>query len=224
MDSQSIARPGDSLVYRLVFSKVNYWFGFGLDIALGLVLLAFGLASRGFAISTLVAAAAGWLVFTFIEYSMHRWGYHGPDSMLSYPHKFHHSDGTTMVGVPFFYPIGIAAILIGLAQLVAPLSLVAVFGGTILLVYEAQTFVHAIAHKWPGARGIKPRGLIKRLCRHHAIHHAGDGTTNYGMSTTLWDRVFGTYASRVTRRREVQVRPVFAVVAPTRGVVGDGGQ
>ena len=188
----------DGLVYRLVASKTNYWAGFFLDIALGIGLLAYGVANR-FAVATFAAILTGWLFFTFIEYAIHRWGYHGPDSPLTYVHRFHHSDGDTLVGAPFFYPLAIIAVVIGVAQVFLPFALVAVFAGTVLLVYEAQTFIHAIAHQWPGARGIRATGIVKRLRRHHMIHHAGDGNVNFGMSTSLWDRIFGTYAARVVR-------------------------
>jgi sterol desaturase/sphingolipid hydroxylase (fatty acid hydroxylase superfamily) len=41
--------------------------------------------------------------------------------------------------------------------------------------------------------------MLKRLRRHHMIHHAGDGNVNFGMSTAFWDHLFGTYATRVVR-------------------------
>lgn len=190
-------------VYRLVLSRVNYWFGFWLDIVLGVTLIAYGLASHDVDLPTLAAVLSGWLFFTFIEYAIHRWGYHGPESPLTQVHVFHHADGDVLVGAPFFYPLVIISVVIAVAQLFAPFPLVAVFAGTILIVYECQTFIHAIAHAWPGARGIRARGIVKRLRRHHMIHHAGDGATNFGMSTTLWDRVFGTYAEHVVRRRAI---------------------
>lgn len=187
----------DALLYRFVLSPANYWIGFGLDIALGAVLVTYGFVSYGLEPYALVAVLAGWAVFSLTEYSIHRWGYHGPDTVLSRVHDFHHADPHAMVGVPLIYPIAIWAVLSSIAQLIAPFPLVAIFGGTILLVYEAQTFTHAIAHKWVD---IRPTGLVKRLCRHHMIHHAGDGSFNYGMSTTIWDHVFRTYASRVTQK------------------------
>jgi sterol desaturase/sphingolipid hydroxylase (fatty acid hydroxylase superfamily) len=189
------------VLYRLVASKANYWIGFALDLVLGISLLAYGIARHPLGLAMLGAVFTGWLFFTFIEYAIHRWGYHGPDSPLSYVHRFHHSDGDVLVGAPFFYPLVIIAVVIGVAQLVIPFALVAVFAGTILVVYECQTFIHAIAHAWPGARGIRAAGLLKRLRRHHMIHHAGDGNVNYGMSTALWDHIFGTYAARVVRAR-----------------------
>jgi sterol desaturase/sphingolipid hydroxylase (fatty acid hydroxylase superfamily) len=187
------------LLYRLVASKANYWIGFGVDVVLGLALFAYGIARHRVGFATLAAVLAGWLFFTFIEYAIHRWGYHGAPSPLSYVHDFHHADGSTLVGAPFFYPLVIISVVIAVAQLLVPFAIVAVFAGTVLVVYECQTFIHAIAHKWPGARGIRSRGTIKRLCRHHMIHHAGDGHMNFGMSTALWDHVFGTHATRVVR-------------------------
>lgn len=198
------AKNKDALLYKFVLSKANYWIGFGLDIALGSALVVWGIATYGIAIQPVLAILAGWATFSFTEYGVHRWGYHGPDTVLSRVHKFHHADPHAMVGVPLFYPLMIAGILIFIAQLFAPLPLVAIFGGTIFLVYEAQTFAHAISHKWVR---VQPSGLVKRLCRHHMVHHAGDGSANFGMSTTFWDRVLFTYEARVRRidhRREVR--------------------
>jgi sterol desaturase/sphingolipid hydroxylase (fatty acid hydroxylase superfamily) len=189
----------DGVLYRLVASKANYWIGFGVDVALGLGLIGYGIASHRLELATLAAVLTGWLFFTFIEYAIHRWGYHGPDSPLTYVHRFHHSDGDVLVGAPFFYPLVIISVVIALAQLLVPFAIVAVFAGTVLLVYEGQTMIHAVAHAWPGARGLRAGRTLKRLRRHHMIHHAGDGNVNFGMSTALWDRLFGTYATRVVR-------------------------
>jgi 4-hydroxysphinganine ceramide fatty acyl 2-hydroxylase len=197
-DGTGIGYAG-GVVYRLVASKWNYWIGFGLDIVLGVTMIAFGVTHHPIGLATLAAVASGWLFFTFIEYAIHRWGYHGPASPLTVVHRFHHTDGSVLVGAPFFYPLGIISVVIAAAQLLVPFAVVAVFAGTVLVVYEGQTFIHAIAHRWPGARGIRSKGTVKRLCRHHMIHHAGDGNVNFGMSTAIWDHVFGTYASRVVR-------------------------
>ena len=195
---RSQPRTKDALLYRFVLSKANYWIGFGLDITLGLALVLYGIATHdGHGLSIVAAGLAGWATFSFTEYGVHRWGYHGPDSVLSRVHVFHHADPHAMVGVPLFYPLMIAGILIFLAQLFAPIALVAVYGGTIFLVYEAQTLAHAISHKWVR---VQTSGLVKRLCRHHMVHHAGDGNMNFGMSTTFWDRVLRTYTPRVCRR------------------------
>jgi sterol desaturase/sphingolipid hydroxylase (fatty acid hydroxylase superfamily) len=209
--------PSDTLLYRFVLSKANYWIGFGLDIALGMTLVVYGVATHGLDLSTLIAVLAGWLVFSFTEYGIHRWGYHGPDSVLSRVHVFHHTDPHAMVGVPLIYPIAIWAVLSAIAQLFAPFPLVAVFGGTILVIYEAQTFAHAISHKWVR---VHPQGTVKRLCRHHMIHHAGDGSRNFGMSTTLWDHLLGTYAARVERDRPRTTNILFR----SYGALRDRGQ
>lgn len=52
-------------------------------------------------------------------------------------------------------------------------------------VYEA---LHRIEHV---TAGIGPYGRWAR--RHHFHHHFVDGKTNHGVTTPLWDLVFGTY-------------------------------
>jgi hypothetical protein len=53
-------------------------------------------SSNATTILVLGAVFAGWLFFTFIEYGIHRWGYHGHDSPLTHVHKFHHHDGSVL--------------------------------------------------------------------------------------------------------------------------------
>jgi sterol desaturase/sphingolipid hydroxylase (fatty acid hydroxylase superfamily) len=53
-----------------------------------------------------------------------------------------------------------------------------------LFAYSWYLFVHHCAHHGPYM-------LPPLLLKHHQSHHQF-ATRNYGVSTTLWDRVFGT--------------------------------
>lgn len=57
-----------------------------------------------------------------------------------------------------------------------------------LVGYGAFLFVHYAVHHWT----IRPTDTLYRLKMMHAAHHRLDDV-NYGVTTTLWDRVFGTY-------------------------------
>jgi sterol desaturase/sphingolipid hydroxylase (fatty acid hydroxylase superfamily) len=53
-----------------------------------------------------------------------------------------------------------------------------------LVAYAWYLFVHHCAH-------FDPDGLMSSLIAHHKSHHKF-ASRNYGVSTTLWDHVFGT--------------------------------
>ena len=52
--------------------------------------------------------------------------------------------------------------------------------------YVLYSFVHVSVHKTHIPRWLKP------LYKHHAIHHYKHPDKAFGVSTTLWDRVFRT--------------------------------
>ena len=60
--------------------------------------------------------------------------------------------------------------------------------------YALYGHLHELIHRDPGLA----RHLAPRLYRHHMLHHRtrreGD-EHNYGVLTTFWDRLFGTYAA-----------------------------
>jgi sterol desaturase/sphingolipid hydroxylase (fatty acid hydroxylase superfamily) len=63
--------------------------------------------------------------------------------------------------------------------------------GSIGLAYVAYDVVHYACHQ------CRPRGRIGRYIRaHHLIHHFRDDAANFGVSSPLWEWIFGTRASR----------------------------
>ncbi|MBS1120583.1 MAG: fatty acid hydroxylase family protein [Deltaproteobacteria bacterium] len=189
-----------TILERMAASKANYWAGFTLDFVVSLALIVVGVAAEGISLAPVAAFVAGWTTFTFYEYALHRWAYHGPRSPLSMIHGWHHADGTVLLGAPLFFTLGITAIDLVLARLVVAPALAATFAGTVLLAYAYQSIVHHVAHAWPGSWRVRSTSTLGRMRRHHMIHHHGDGDANFGMSTPLWDHVFGTVATRVARR------------------------
>lgn len=207
------------MIDRLVKNQVNYWFGFGLDVALSLAGIGLAFATHGPSVATFATLTAGVLAYTFIEYAIHRWIYHGPRSPMNEVHTGHHDDANVMVGAPFFAPPVLSTINFLAAWLVIPAPLAAAFSATILISYECQGLIHAISHAWPGTRSLRSGGFFRAMRRHHMIHHHTGGDVNFGFTTALWDRVFGTYSTHAKRSVDV-ARPRVAkapvsVEAPT---------
>jgi sterol desaturase/sphingolipid hydroxylase (fatty acid hydroxylase superfamily) len=137
---------------------------------LAILLLAispFGLSSE----ATLFAA--GIVAWTFAEYVVHRFVLHG---LLPTQHGLHHASPDAAV-LTIFWQIWACFALI---YLIAGGAFLA--GG--LFAYSWYLFVHHCAHHGPDM-------LPLLLLKHHQSHHQF-AARNYGVSTTLWDRVFGT--------------------------------
>jgi 4-hydroxysphinganine ceramide fatty acyl 2-hydroxylase len=61
------------------------------------------------------------------------------------------------------------------------------FGPGMLMGYARYLFVHYAVHAYQ-----PPKNFLKILWVHHAIHHYKDPERAYGVSSPLWDYVFGT--------------------------------
>ena len=92
-------------------------------------------------------------------------------------------------------------------RLVAPVALVlpflfiltliaySVFGGEIWYIYMGGLFLGYLAYDWMHyyTHHFHPkREFGKFMVKHHAIHHYVNPTMNYGLSSPIWDYVFGT--------------------------------
>lgn len=153
---------------------------------------------------TIVGAAAGLgllvlgvALWTLTEYVMHRWVFHyHPRSAVGQrihflAHGVHHSyprDSTRLV-MPPAVSIPLAT-LFGLAfHVVAGGFAPAAFAG-FLVGYVVYDTIHYATHHWP-MKG--PVG--KFLKEYHLRHHYIDEDRAYGVSSPLWDHVFGTVIS-----------------------------
>ncbi len=148
-------------------------------------------------IAVSAAVLGGVFTWTFLEYVIHRWMGHDRrmrGTPFALEHIRHHAEGN------YFAPnwkkvvaaalasviVGIPAVLIGGVLGVAyVLGLMGFYG-----VYE---LVHRRQHVHPG---IGPYGRWAR--RHHFTHHFVDARCNHGVTTSLWDHVFGTYRAPKT--------------------------
>ncbi len=137
--------------------------------------------------------AAGTFAWTLGEYVIHRFVMHElrGAGLPSREHLVHHADPENNPGRPLLSWIGIA--LVGLVLFV-PAGLVLV-GGPLGLApyagwlagYGAYERIHDRAHTHA------PRNAYGRwVRRHHFHHHHGHPMANHGVTTPLWDKVFGT--------------------------------
>jgi sterol desaturase/sphingolipid hydroxylase (fatty acid hydroxylase superfamily) len=138
--------------------------------SLAIVLLAISPFGMSYDAALLVAGVVTW---TLAEYVVHRFVLH---SLVTTQHGLHHANPDVAV-LNIFWQIWACFALI---YLIADGAFLA--GG--LFAYSWYLFVHHCAHHG------SDRSLL-RLLKHHRSHHQF-ATRNYGVSTTLWDHVFGT--------------------------------
>jgi sterol desaturase/sphingolipid hydroxylase (fatty acid hydroxylase superfamily) len=117
--------------------------------------------------------AGGVVVWTLGEYAVHRFVLH---DLMPTQHGLHHTNPDDPV-LTIFWQIWVCFALV---YLIAGGALLA---GT-LVAYAWYLFVHHCAH-------YSPDNLPAPLLKHHTCHHKF-ATRNFGVSTTLWDYVFGT--------------------------------
>ncbi len=138
----------------------------------------------------IVAGALGVASWTFAEYALHNWVGHltRGRTEFSREHLAHHRvEG-------YFTPTGKKArtALLVLTPLVASLAFVAglpgvAFGAGFAAMYVAYEVAHRTIHTHA------PRGPYGRWARrHHLHHHHRNAGANHGVTTPIWDWVFGT--------------------------------
>jgi sterol desaturase/sphingolipid hydroxylase (fatty acid hydroxylase superfamily) len=142
----------------------------------------------------LLLFAAGMFFWTFFEYMMHRYIFHmiaeSPRAQkfiyVLHGNHHHYPRDKERLFMPPIPSLIIASVILGLMYLAMAQYAFLFFPGFILgyLIYGSM---HYAIHAWnPPFKWMKP------LWRNHHLHHYKDEEHGYGVSTTLWDRVFGT--------------------------------
>jgi hypothetical protein len=177
-------------VRRLGSSRFNYWFGYVANLILigwlaSHARLGGRLALTPTALSLL--ALSGLLSWTLAEYLLHRFLYHQLPSFLSVGHGLHHASPRSLIGVPWWLTtVVVVGTFLGLRLVWSPAA-VGVFMAGNWSGYVLYCLAHHGSHHWH----FRNRWL-RRMRQHHLIHHAHP-QYNWGFTTAIWDRAFGTH-------------------------------
>jgi sterol desaturase/sphingolipid hydroxylase (fatty acid hydroxylase superfamily) len=176
---------------RMVYSAANYWVVMLSDLAAALAFLVLGLYR--FSGPWVLAGAVvlvGFMSYGLLEYVVHRWVLHGPPSLARRGHAQHHAEPRALISTPLFVIMTGALAIWGLLGFVLPAGVAA------LLVFGLYAGYNnfALVHHWQHHRGkdVACVAYLRRLEHLHHLHHRRQ-IVNFGISTTIWDRLFRTF-------------------------------
>lgn len=133
-----------------------------------------------------LAGLAGLLLWTLIEYAMHRFVFHGVEPFQRL-HAEHHRRPLALIATPTLVSVVLISVLVWL-----PATLTGGFwlGSAATLGVTLGYFVYGVIHH--GVHHWRAKGAWMRQCkRQHAIHHHNP-RINYGVTMRWWDRAFGS--------------------------------
>ncbi len=144
----------------------------------------------------------GLLFFTFIEYIVHRYLYHSGEDYKDEKnwqykiHGIHHAIPREKhyLAMPLILALVVAGILFGLLYLGLGNYIYFFFPG-FLSGYAIYLYIHYTIHTKTPPKNSK----LKYLWTHHNIHHYKDDDKAYGVSSPLWDYIFGTMPKKQDR-------------------------
>jgi len=138
--------------------------------------------------------AAGLLLFTFLEYVFHRFVYHsGEDYMAeeNWQYKVHgvhhdHPKDKDILAMPIPLGILLGLVFFGIFWLLLHTNAFFFWPG-FFVGYAAYLYIHYIIHTRK-----PPQNTFRVLWDHHNLHHYIYDDKAYGVSSPLWDVIFGT--------------------------------
>lgn len=138
----------------------------------------------GVFVGACLVGAAAW---TLAEYLIHRFFLHGVP-MLRCLHLRHHAAPRALIGTPAWLSPLLAVTLFAATHFLADATLASGTTVGVTLGYLFYACIHYAAHHLPSLRW----RWLRRLRCAHALHHSSPTACNFGVSSGLWDRVFGT--------------------------------
>jgi sterol desaturase/sphingolipid hydroxylase (fatty acid hydroxylase superfamily) len=147
---------------------------------------------RGDVLVWLTNIALGLLLWAFLEYLLHRFVFHRL-SLIRDMHEAHHKDATAPIGSPTWIslPLISLTVFLPLFQLV-PLRMATGVAVGFVFGYLCYISVHHCIHRW----NLRHGSYLYWMKRRHAVHHHRDDDANFGVTSPLWDLVFGTEFDR----------------------------
>ena len=144
--------------------------------------------------TTLILFFTGVIAFTWVEYMVHRYVFHMKTytqlriKMQYTMHGVHHEfpKDKERLAMPPLLSITIATVLLLIFKVLMGDFVFAFLPGFIVG-YAFYLSVHYMVHAFP-----PPKNFLKALWVNHSVHHYKDGEVVFGVSSPLWDYIYGT--------------------------------
>jgi len=142
-----------------------------------------------------VMALLGVLVWTLMEYVLHRFAFHfeakGPfgKRIVYIMHGLHHDDANDPMRLvmPPVPALIYAASLFLIFRVFLGARQIEAFFAFFLIGYLAYDYIHYYVHHFA------PKNPVGKYLKHfHMVHHYSKEGANWGVSSPLWDYVFGS--------------------------------
>lgn len=149
---------------------------------------------------------SGTLLFTFAEYAIHRWLYHPPagasEKYQEFTYKIHgihhaYPKDKQRLAMPPLLTIAVATLLLFLFELVLDRYSFSMLAGFVTG-YALYLLIHYVIHIFKA-----PNNIFKALWLNHSIHHYSPENVLFGVSSPLWDYVFGTLPKKKAEAKAV---------------------
>lgn len=133
----------------------------------------------------LVPVAAGFLLWTLLEYWFHRVVLHDWQPFRAL-HATHHRDVKAFIAIPPWGSSIIFVLSLEFLLMVFEHHIATALMAGLTLGYLTYSYAHDSIHRnwWPVPAWVK---------RNHEYHHETKATAAFGVSSPLWDIVFGTF-------------------------------
>ncbi len=173
---------------------VHPWMPISVWMPVSIFSFAYSLQANTF-IETVGLFFLGLFIWTFTEYTLHRFFFHYHarseigKKFFYLIHGIHHDDPDDQrrLLMPLSAAFILAALLFGLFYLFFGSQYVFGFFSGFLIGYLCYDYVHFFTHF-----GRYKSGFMKHLQKQHMVHHFNKPHALYGVSSPLWDYVFKT--------------------------------
>ncbi|HUY19745.1 MAG TPA: sterol desaturase family protein [Candidatus Binataceae bacterium] len=130
--------------------------------------------------------AAGLLAWTFLEYAIHGWLSHRFVTFVTPLHQVHHRDPSAVFALGAWLP---TAAIFGLLLIGFGMTPATIFVAGLVAGFAIYELVHYRLHFAPAVGRFEAR-----LRARHLAHHLAMDDRCLGVTTALWDRIFGSAA------------------------------
>jgi sterol desaturase/sphingolipid hydroxylase (fatty acid hydroxylase superfamily) len=174
---------------KLEHGRLAYWADFAL-YGMAIVVMSAALVLRSpseHRLVILALAAVGLAMWTAIEYGLHRFVLHGLQPFRGW-HEMHHERPTALICTPTL----LSATLIGTLVFAPAMALGGGWYACALTLgvssgYLGYAVCHHGMHHWRA-----DNAWLKQRKQWHALHHHAAQAGCYGVTSSVWDRVFAS--------------------------------